>query len=376
MGLRNGFMQFSALTGIHHVIIRSMIEAKSSDTDSSIFAYSPSWLDRFVIWLKRLPGPVWIPYLALAIVGMGVSHLPVWTRGDVTVGSLQLDGVYWGLLPTASLLLATYVRRLTADSFDRFRPALTLPKAEAQAVRYRLVFLPAWPAFAITIGAIVLTGLSLAFDPEGSGIVDTPWLGVTGVALIQSFVGSILFLLLYRLIRQIGIVRGTLANAVIIDVFRPGPLQAFANLAARPGALLTLLVASSTLIQPLPADFYAFMIGWAPYLFLPPIVAAIAFVAPLTGLHRQLSEQKAALEDAATIRLKATLSEFNRDVDAGELTRIKKINAALQGLMVQRDLLASLKTWPWSTTTLRSFVSTIALPLAVFLVQQAASEIL
>ena len=53
----------------------------------------------------------------------------------------------------------------------------------------------------------------------------------------------------------------------------------------------------------------------------------------------------------------ATLGEFNRDVDARDLSRADGLNKTLATLVLQREILAKLPTWPWSTATLRGFVT-------------------
>ena len=96
----------------------------------------------------------------------------------------------------------------------------------------------------------------------------------------------------------------------------------------------------------------------------------IVFVVPLLGLHGRLVDEKERLQGEADDRLKGILAELNRDAGALELGRADALNKTLASLVQQRELLARLPTWPWSTTTLRAFVSAILLPLALFVVQR------
>ncbi len=339
-------------------------------------AYAPSWLDRLVAWLERLPGPTWIAYVVIGAGAIIVMHVQPWSLGELPVGAFGIQATYWGILTPALLWVAAYIQHVAGDSFDAFRPALKGSDAASDRLRYELVVLPATPSLVISIGAIVLTVASLTQVPESSGIVGMPGPAVAAVGLLQAFDTALLFLLVYRLIRQMRLVRRTPTHAALIDLFRPGPLHALANLTSRPGAALTLLVASSALISPLPTDFNTFLVGWAPYLLLPPVVAAIAFVGPLTGVHRELAAQKERLQDEAEMRLQGVLTELNRAVDGRDLPRADGLNKTLAGLLVQRDVLARLATWPWSGTTLRGFVSAIFLPLALSLAQQGLSRLL
>ncbi len=109
---------------------------------------------------------------------------------------------------------------------------------------------------------------------------------------------------------------------------------------------------------------------WASYL-LPGILIAVAvFVLPLREMHTRLAAEQQRLQFAAEERLKAILEELAKDVDAVDLARADALNKTLGSLLQQRDVLAKLPTWPWSTGTLRGFVTLILLPIALFLAQR------
>jgi hypothetical protein len=161
-----------------------------------------------------------------------------------------------------------------------------------------------------------------------------------------------------------------------VDVFRPGPLHAIAALTARPGAILTLLLATTVVVVPITTDPVAFLVAWGPALLLPPIIAIGAFVAPLTGAHARLEAQKDQLQDATEQRIRGLLDDLNGDVDSRDLARMDAYNKALASLLVERDILTKLPTWPWSLGTLRSFLSAILLPLTLFVLQQVLSRLI
>ena len=74
-------------------------------------------------------------------------------------------------------------------------------------------------------------------------------------------------------------------------------------------------------------------------------------------------------------RLKAVLVDLASDVDRKEFCRADAVNKTLASLVQQREILARLSTWPWSTTTLRAFVSAIMLPLVLFAIQRALGQL-
>ena len=357
-----------------------MSESIASPTATSTAAASPrpayraSWLHGLVDGFERLPGPTWIAYLVLFAVGALFWHLVPWSKGTVPVGTVDPLSIYWGFLGPALIWIASFLERGTASSFAAFRPILTLSGDDADRLRQTLMTIPARPALVITAFATLLTVGSFVTEPAVY-IEGVPLPLVVGQFVIQAAYTAILFQLLYWLIRQTTAVRRTLADSVLIDVFRPGPLNAFATLTARPGIAISVLVGVGVPLTSISAPFETFLVSSAPYLVVTPVIATIAFVLPLTGAHARLVEQKERLRDDAERRLEATLGELNRDVDARDVTRADGLNKTLASLVLQRDILAKLPTWPWSTATLRTFVSALLLPMALFLLQQALSRL-
>lgn len=335
--------------------------------------YAPSWLHGLVTWIERLPWPFWVSLAAVWVAATLFWHAIAWSGGQAPVGDFDRTSAFWGILGPALLWSAAYLERVAAAAFDGFRPALTMPADEAARFRHALIVLPARPALVLTFLATALTAVDTAFSGNASYIgLSVPLLLL--VFVVQSFYVSLLFLFVYRLIRQARLVRRTLATSVAIDIFRPGPLHAFASLTARPAVVLVLLTTSSILAVPVQADLGA-LVGWVPYVVLPPVIATIAFVVPLMGVHRALEDQKDLLEDAAQGRLKSALEDMGREVDARDLSRADAWNKTLASLQAEGAILAKLPTWPWSMGTLRGFASAILLPITLLLVQQAVSRL-
>jgi len=44
------------------------------------------------------------------------------------------------------------------------------------------------------------------------------------------------------------------------------------------------------------------------------------------------------------------------------------LNKALASLVIERDALARISTWPWRPETLRSFLTSVALPVLIWVV--------
>lgn len=337
--------------------------------------YRPSWIHSLTDSIDRLPGPRLIVYAGIAVVGIALQHAQLWSTGRVAFGTTDLVNTYWGITIAAALWLAGFLERSARSSFERFRGALRVSDEEADRIGYELTIIPGRMSFVITIGAAVLALTSFIADPEGTSTAGLPPVMLAVAFVIQTFVGAVLGQVLYRLLRQVRLAREILDRHVDVDVFRPAPLHAIATLTAVPGASLTLLLASTLLIVPVTNDLPAFLVAWAPILILPPIIAFAAFVAPLTGAHARLEAQRDRLQDATEQRVRGLLGDLDRDVDARDLSRVDGYQKALTAVLVERDILAKLPTWPWSTATLRGFVSTILLPLGLFVLQQVLGRI-
>jgi hypothetical protein len=338
--------------------------------------YAPSWVHALTGAMDRLPGPRWVAYLGLAAVMIVLQHIQYWSTGRAEVGTVDRLSTYYGATIAAIVWLAGHLERTTRSGFERIRPALTVGEAEADRLGHELTIIPGRPAAAITIIGAVISIASFLADPEGAAVGGLPP-AMLALAFATQVVGSsLVFQMLYWLLRQMRTVRDILDRAVNVDVFRPGPLHAIAALTARPGALLTLLVASVVLVVPVTDNLEAFLVGWGPYLIAPPLFAVVAFVAPLAGAHARLEAQKERLQDETEDRIRGLLEDLHRDVDARDLARADAYSKTLAALVTERDLLARLSTWPWSVSTLRRFISAIGLPLALFVTQQLVVRLL
>jgi hypothetical protein len=72
----------------------------SSETMTGL--YPPSWVDRFIEWVKRLPVPSWLFYLLLWLALFLMANAVKWLDGSQPVGTIgpfytvgASDGVYF-----------------------------------------------------------------------------------------------------------------------------------------------------------------------------------------------------------------------------------------------------------------------------------------
>ena len=346
-------------------------DATAHNSETVMLLYPPSWVDRFIDWVKRLPGPSWLCYLVLWFAPFLMANAIKWLDGSQPPGTIELfstisvsDGVYF-------LALMHYLKGTAGAAIRAFRPALAVSEDEYTKLDYQLTTLPARGVLlASGIGAAI-AGLTVLFNPNVPGAGYTTSLLATvfgsGIAI---FTFAVTAALVYQTIHQLTMVSRIQAAATRINLFQPDPLYAFSGLTARTAMGYLLLADTAVLvmlefmreeaIDPMALGIMVFMM----------LLAAVTFVLPLLGMHRRMIEEKARLESEANRRLEAAIAELHRRLDADDLTGMTELYRAITSLEIERDVLAKIPTWPWQPGTLRVALSPLLLPVAVWLIQR------
>jgi hypothetical protein len=84
-------------------------------------------------------------------------------------------------------------------------------------------------------------------------------------------------------------------------------------------------------------------------------------------MHRRLLNEKSRLSVEIGRRFEAATKRLHDRSDAGDLTDMDGINKQLASLVIEKDTVKKISTWPWETETLRGFLSSIALPILLWL---------
>jgi hypothetical protein len=356
----------------------AVAESHDRATDAAPAGARPfprSWVNVLIDAIARSPIPSWLIYAAATSVTVVVSNSQGWIAGTVPVGSLTAVQTFWGVFLVASFWLLHFLDTAAGRAFDAFRPLLDDSPDEVGRLRYQLVVIPALPAVALTVLAVPFTLAYYLSDPAGSQIVGLPPAALVVRTLAESLSSALIFILVYHTYRQLRWVGRIHDRARRIDLYRPGPTYAFSRLTAPTGASLVFLMWVGYAANPQPLDLSSAvtLTLWLPGLVAIPALGVFAFVAPLWGMHRRLAAEKERLRDASEARLEGLLAEVERDVDALDLSRADGLNKTLGSLLQQREVIARLSTWPWSTTTARGFGTAIMLPVVLFLIQRLLS---
>ena len=342
-------------------------------SDPAKLPYPPSWIDRFMSSIQRLPVPYGIAYAILFLLEVAVMHAIGWWDGSLP--PLRFDRLYllfplwlWG-----PLAIMTYLDEVALHALRDFQPLLGKHEEEIPRVQYELTTLP---ARSVWISALVWTGVFALLMYVGFPIVVREYsygpLAIAAVwvfGLLTFLSGSIVY---YHTIRQLRLVSRTIALVERVNLFHLDPIYAFARLSAQTG-VTWLLLAGVTLIT-FPFELINFT---TVALYGMQVVFALgAFLLPLWKVHQRLVAEKRRLLAGVNRRLEVAIHRLHEALDGDDLARVKEIDTALGGLGSERTVLAGIPTWPWSTATLSGFVSALVLPVALFLIQLALRNLL
>jgi hypothetical protein len=202
-------------------------------------------------------------------------------------------------------------------------------------------------------------------------------LGLVVRIAAESLVAALVLILLYHSARQLRAVSRIHAGVTKIDLLRPAPLYAFSRLTASIaiGIVLVLYVA-------LPADPDAWpaatqnVLLFIPWLVLPMVVSVAAFVLPLRGMHASITAEKGRLMDSCARRIEEVTSRIHAAVDADDLSRADGLNKMLASLVMERDMLSKLPTWPWQSSTIGAIGTAIVLPIVLLLVTRLMDDVI
>jgi hypothetical protein len=346
--------------------------------------YAPSWIDRLMDWVQQLPGPAWLYYLGVALVLVLVRTVAAWSDGSYPVGTFfpvhilnAISGVYW-------LLMLHYLDDRAGAALADFRPVLNVgPEGTTDAgyerLRYQLTTMPARPVLLWSIIGFVwglvanspllwseaqLQALKLFTSPTAALLDCT----LNGLSFMIGFV------FFYHTIRQLRLVSRIYTQHTKINLFETGPLYTLSRIT---GLTTIALLFLSYL-------YAAFAFNWQIDLNSPGaaviggstiFIALATFVWPLFGAHTLLQQQKVHRKSAVAQRMEAVTDELHHRVDTHELQNIDALKNALDGLVLERGVLDKVSTWPWEPETVRAVVTTLLLPVVLWIVTRVLERL-
>lgn len=325
-------------------------------------------VDRLFRAVDRVPGPPWLLYAVLGIGAAVAAQLALWASGQYPAGVIEPEVVQPPLLAALLIGLTHLLMRVGASTFDDFRPALgDLPTAERY--RHQLTSIPdrvALVSMAVAV-AVMMAGFMLFVKPyiePRPPIVDmlTAPLWIIAAAAAGIFIAHDL--------RQLRAVSALSRTARDVDIFKPNAINAFSRLTSVSAVTILLLVSAAVLSEREIPTAYLIQISALAAL------GVATFVLPLRAMHSRLEGEKSRLQMAAEERLKSVLSRIHEAVDRDDLSRADELQKTLSSVLAEREVLARLHTWPWSTTTFRGVASAFLLPIVIFVITRSLERLL
>jgi hypothetical protein len=91
-------------------------------------------------------------------------------------------------------------------------------------------------------------------------------------------------------------------------------------------------------------------------------------------MNKRLVVEKKRLLGESQERLKTVLARIHASVDGNDLSSAEQLNHSLTSVRSEIDVLEHLRTWPWSTATIRGFVSALLLPIGLIVFTQVVAR--
>jgi hypothetical protein len=333
--------------------------------------YPPSFLDRFMRFIQRLPIPYWWTYLILFILQGVINLLLAWIDGWLPVFKFNAIMLTFPLWQWGTLAIMTYLNTISEATLSSYRPLLNVDDGEVEKLKSEFTTMPTRGlvinGFVWIVVYVLLTYLTYNAFYVQYGLGKYFQLFTFLEGLICFSTGGAIY---YHSLRQLWLVNRTVKMTKHFNLFHLDPIYAFSRLTSRTGISWIVLFGLNLLTFPLGLATEITLTIWGFQL----ILAVAAFVLPLRFVNFHLVAEKRRLLAENQRRVESTLTQLHQHLDQNELSKMEQLNNAITGLNAERDILAKIPTWPWRTETLTGFLSAVALPILLLIIQIAIQK--
>jgi hypothetical protein len=355
-----------------HSIIMTSREGEALHPSTDL-PYLPSWIDRLIEWIEKLPGPVWLFYIIAVLMIALLINAIFWIDGSAPAGSFDPFNTSYAIFAIYWLALYHYLTLPGSRALRTFRPLLDLPDGEIARINYELGTLPrrvGWIAIPFGIGIAILEALG---DSASFGeLIPQTALPYVGDFVITGFLASAFLCLLIRSIRQLRMVSKLHTQAVNINLLELGPAHAFSDLTARTGIGVILLLILAYAVDPL-------SFGTASDLFMTiatVLVAIAVFILPIMGIQKRIEEERDRVLHRIHDLLNIARGRLHNQVRSNTFENMGETKDAIEALVHERKLFKDVSTWPWDPKAIRAFASALLLPIFLWLVTRLLERLL
>jgi len=343
------------------------IQPINTSIDPAGLPFRPSWVNRLIGWINRLPIAPWLFYSFLVTLLTLALFVSNWLDGSKPFG--RFDAPFWftyiGFYPVVFLAAIHHVDGVANRSFDAFQPALGKSEIESARLRYELTTLPARGArIAALIGA---AGIPIIVFLGGYQEIARSIPLTFGIALFIGILGFIMTAeMLYHTFRQLRLVNYLHTIATELNLLQPAPLYAFSHLSARTGLIFLFVLWFDLVFNP--ETFTNLGLVLLNVLGLG-FFAIACFVVPLWGMHRRLVREKRNLQSQTNQKIEESFKLLYQRLDSQELHDADPLNKSINSLITAHDFISKIPTWPWRPETFTFFFSAVTFPIIVFIIQ-------
>lgn len=342
--------------------------------------YAPSWVDRLLDWIDRLPIPSWAFYLIVYLVSVVATHFASWLNLTLPWGQPSVLAFLNGVWPPLVFFIIHNTDNLAEEAMRRFQPLVRTKLSEFQELRYRIATMPAGvPAVLYILSLLVMGWLSIQ-DPR-MVVYETPPGEIHPLSWVIGFVLSVPSysmapIIFYHALRQLYLITKAFELVDEVNVFHQQPMYAFSGLTMRT-ALWFLSMVYVTYVSNLlyEATLTEDTINLSIAAGLVPASLFVVLV-PLLGIHARLVQAKAEVLAKNSHQIEKAQQSLYKAIDRNNAERIKSADAAISSLYRVQEQLKSVPTWPWATGSFRNFLSAILIPMMLWLLQTLASRFL
>lgn len=338
----------------------------------SFEAYKPSRIHAFFSWIDRLPGPYWLYYLGIIPIAGLLNHVVAWNENALAFGEVN---VFYGL---TAFFLAFYLfeidflLRITQVTLFEFLPILDVPEAESDRILFEFTHLPARPtAIAFWLGTIIGLGLGIWIFPTALEMNNAfPELELP-IFTLSFGVG---YIVLYMVIRAFILINSVYGGLKSISFYDLNSLYAMSRYSAW---LLIFVVLHAYLLFALNPSLVDITFYYLLFIVIGITVLVLSiFWFPVQRVNRIMVLEKNRLLKDVNLRIETTFILLHARIDEQEFKNIVELREALQSLIIEKDFIDSLRTWPWKPSTLTGLLSIVVFPLLVGLLLEIASKII
>lgn len=327
--------------------------------------FPPSWIDRLIVWIDRLPAPSWSFYLLSILFLAFLGNAIFWVDGSMEVGSIDPVNTLFALFVMYWLAFYQHLTRVGSRALRTYRSLLDVEDVEFARIEYELSTLPrfqGWLTIPIGVGYAAFTILG-GPSPYGDVVPRTAFPYVVDI-LVTGFLTATFIGFLIRSIRQLRMVVKLHARATNINLLKLEPVHAFSALTARTGMVMIILLIFGYFLDPSEFDTTLDVILYAVIALL----AIAIFVLPIIGMRDRLDKEKQRVLDVTSDMLQVATDSLHNRVSEREYGELAGTESAINALIRERELFEKISTWPWDPRTIRGFASALLLPIFIWLV--------